>query len=266
MIFRAAAVFLALLVPDFALAQAPPPPKPGQPSIPQPGVSLTLKPTEGVVTAYLTGLGALKYCDFGGKELLDGVRQGFGLRPDTIDPALGKRIVDGVEAEVKQNKERFCERAWRNYGAHGVDFEGLLTVPGAAKAAGWNIEPMPAGGPVVYCHAYRHPDRSTTAYFLRREDGLQFLVASSKLKLKMSEAYSVVVEIGSVTRRLTGESMNPDRIRFVLAKDLLDLLQRNEAFTLRVQDETFAVPFKGSAEILDKLDACLKANASRAAR
>jgi hypothetical protein len=82
----------------------------------------------------------------------------------------------------------------------------------------------------------------------------------------MLQTYPVLVETGSVSRRVATTAVNQDQISFVLTNDLIELLRHNEAFTVRLKDQTFAVSLKGSAEILQKLNACWTANASRATR
>jgi hypothetical protein len=269
--FRATTLLIALSLSVPAVAQeqpggrAAPLPKSGQAPAPQGGGG-TLKPTEPVVTAFLTGLGALKYCGFGGKEGLAILELHYGLKPDTIDRALSTRILQGIETQVRQDRQQFCDRAWQRYGINGRDFRGLLTVPGATEASGWTIEPYPAGGPVTYCHAYRQRETGMMEFIYRNPDGIEFSLSSPKLKLKPSEAQQLAVEFGSVTRRVVSTGPGEDEISFALGKDLLDLLQRSQGFTLRAHGTSLAVPLNGQAEIIDKLDACLKANASRRAR
>jgi hypothetical protein len=106
--------------------EAAPLPRPGQaPS--GTGVTVTLKPTEKVVTAFLTSIAAIETCGFGDKQRIAGVGEAYGLRPDKLDQSFVNPTFERLHAEIKENKNAFCERALRMYGEQGTDFNGLLT-------------------------------------------------------------------------------------------------------------------------------------------
>lgn len=107
---------------------AAPLPDPNAPKLSQnpDGLTTHLKADEKVITAWMTAIAAIAVCGFDGKEKVAAVADAYDLRRETIDPALGQRIGNGIKAKVERDKSLFCVSALVRYGPDGTDFRGLI--------------------------------------------------------------------------------------------------------------------------------------------
>ena len=218
-----------------------------------------------MLTAVMTANTAIEFCGFAGKDKVAALSEAYGVSPALTDMSLVKPLIEQLSGEVSKNKQKFCDRAWSDYGEEGALVVGLLNRGREAPSPvdDWTVLPAQENGKFSHCLATRLSDRGTELIFAGIGSGMAFVGVYKGVALEAGKSHTFELDVGGEQFDIDTDEIekgDKEKIGFPIKGVIADLLPRVDSFTLNIEGKTVHVPFGEGAKLLAKLESCVAGN------